>query len=293
MGLQIYLALRIVIIPAGLTALALVAARAVADRPGLAARLVALGAGAGVLGALIGLVGVPPLPPTDSIGWIPIAALVTLLVLPFLEGRDRGVAIATVVIAAAAAFLVGRPAWSAAGAGTTALGIAGMMAAVTAVAWGLAWSSSTRLAPIAVYLAFTVAAVGGALSAVFSHSALLAMVLGGIAATAGTLAIGGAVLGVTVRGRAVAGLLAIPAAGVVLYARLFSALPVVSLLLLVAAALAPALAAAVPSFRGRSALAIVVAAVLAAGAATAAMRAGQAAEDAAGGHDASEDLYYR
>lgn len=289
MAIHLFLALRIVVIPAGIAALALVCARSLTRRPDTATRMAALGGGAGVLAALIGLAGLPPVPPVDSIGWVPIATGLAIVAVPFL-GRGPGILGVLVVIAAAAAYLIGKPAWSTAGAGVTALGIAGTAVAVVAVSAGLAWSA-VRLHPTAVYLGFTVAAIGAALSCVLSHSALLAMICGGIAATAGTLAVGGAILRVPLRGAAVAGLLALPAAGVLLYARLFSALPALTVVLLVAAGLAPALAAALPHFRGRSIAAIVLAAVFAAGAATVAMRAGTAAEDAAGGHDDADDLY--
>jgi hypothetical protein len=110
MRIQLYLALRIVVIPAALAALALLAARFAGAHRKPGTRIVAIGAGAGALAALIGLAGLPPFPPVDSIGWIHITTALALVALPFLDRGPSDLGIFAVV-AAVAAFLVGRPVW--------------------------------------------------------------------------------------------------------------------------------------------------------------------------------------
>src|SRR5262245_46420235 len=107
----LYVAIRVIGLPIVAAAAGLIAARLAGARPG-AAGFVGVGAAVGIGVALLGLAGVPALPPVDSIGWIPIAVAATIIVL-IPTGGMRGVPLVAVfVLAAASAYLVGRPVWT-------------------------------------------------------------------------------------------------------------------------------------------------------------------------------------
>jgi hypothetical protein len=283
-SVQLYVALRMVAIPAAAALAAVVIARLGSARDTVSARVLGVGVGAGAIAAHLGIAGFPPIPPIDTIGWIAPAIAVALVLLLVVE-RSPGAGVAVLlVVGAATGYLIGKPVWSSMSA--AAAWIALVALAVAGAGSGLAFAAE-RVHPAAVLAAITVALAGSAVACVASHSALLAMVLGGFAVATGAATVGTLVLRVPARGRTLPGVLAVGATAIVLYARLYSALPVPAAALLAAAFLAPAIVAALPRFRGRSIVAIVVAAILAAGAAGLALRAGAAAE--AGGDDA----YYR
>jgi hypothetical protein len=286
-SVRLYVILRVVLIPAAAGALAILAARLAARRASSVPRILTVGAAVGAALAHLGLAGIPPIPPVDTIGWIPFGTLAAFLLLLPAAGRLADF-MAVLVVLGATAFLVGKPVWSQGSVPAAALWI-GLMAVGGAIAVdGLAWSAE-RLPPTPMLIAVLLTTVGASISCVASHSALLAMLLGGVAATLGALAFGGLILKVKVGGRGVFGVLVVTAAGVVLYARLYSALPAAATILLCASLFAPIAVAALPRFRGRVVLAPILAAVLAVGAAYIANRAG--ADKEAGG-DSGDDLYY-
>src|SRR5205823_3609144 len=173
-------------------------------RPGSAARALAaaVAVAAGLVAAQLGVAGVPSLPPADTIGWIPFATGAALLVLAPLERRAAPLAFAVVaVLAGAAAYLVGKPTWSQAAATTTVLGIGVTAAGAALVAGGLDLAAR-RLPMWAVLFSLLAAVTGASVASLFSHTALMAMVFGGVAATLGGLAVVGLLLRALVPARA-------------------------------------------------------------------------------------------
>lgn len=282
-SVQLDLLLRIVVLPAAAGAIAVLLARFLVTRETPRAALLAVGAAAGAVVAYLGLAGVPPWPPIDSIGWIPlatIAALVALLAVSRAPDRRPAIGVAAlVVVAAGAAYLVGKPAWTRMGLGAAAPWIALSAVAVGAIAQGLTWSAE-RLHPAAIGGALLATTVGAALASALSHSALLGMLLGGVASVIGALTVGAVVLRVPLRGRAVMGVVALAVAALLLYAKLFASLPTTAIALLAASALAGTAIAALPSFRGRAVVAPVLALALAALAVISAHRAAATREAA-------------
>lgn len=275
-SVQLDLLLRIVVFPAAAGAIAVLLARFLVTREAPRAALLAIGAAAGAVVAYLGLAGVPRWPPIDSIGWIPLATVAALIaLLAVSRAPDRrpllGVA-ALIVVAAGAAYLVGKPAWTRMGLGSAAPWIALAALAVGAVAQGLTWSAE-RLHPAAVGGGLLATTVGAAVASALSHSALLGMILGGVASVVGALTVGAIVLRIPLRGRAVMGVVAIAVAALVLYGKLFASLPTAAVLLLAASALAVTAMAALPSFRGRAVIAPLLAVALAAAAVGIAHRA--------------------
>jgi hypothetical protein len=278
-SVQLWVILRMLVIPAVAASAAVVVARAVA--PAARPWVLALGAAVGVIATNLGLAGVPRLPPIDTIGWIPIAVgggFVVLAAFEWPAARRPGLGLgALAIVAAFAAWAIGRPTWAQIGAGRSLGWIGGGALAVVAVAGGAA-SAATRIPPLAVGLALVATTAGGALAAAASHSALLAMVLGGVAATIGALSIGGRVLGRPIGDGATFGVLALGMAGPILYGALYASLPLAVAALLVASGLAPLVVARLPTFRGRAVLAPVLALALAGAAAGLAKQTGDAAE---------------
>src|SRR5262249_49616049 len=80
---QLYIALRLLVVPAAAASVAVLAARMTAQRGGRPARPLGAGGGVGPPAAVVGFAGAPPTPPIDTIGWIApaIAAAVVLLIL--------------------------------------------------------------------------------------------------------------------------------------------------------------------------------------------------------------------
>jgi hypothetical protein len=281
---QLYVALRLFVVPAAAAIVAVVAARVTAAQGQAAARLLGAGAGVGAVAAVVGFAGVPPIPPIDTIGWIAPGTALALVLLVLAEGSAAAVGAVLVGLGALSAYLVGRPAWSA----STPAWIAPIAVAVAAsgASFGVA---AERLHPVAVLAALSVVLAGGAVACVASHSALLALILGGFAVAVGATAAAALVLRVAASGRTLPGVIAVGGGAVLVYARLYASLPALPLLLLGGATVTPAILALAPRFRGRSIVAVALSAALAAAAAGLALKAGA---DAEGGADA-EEMYYR
>ncbi|MEO8841064.1 MAG: hypothetical protein ABI704_05800, partial [Kofleriaceae bacterium] len=203
----------------------------------------ALAAASGIVVAHVVVVGVPRLPPIDTIGWIPFAAAVTCVGL-LVEPRPVVRLVVTFVVATIAIRLVGRPVWHSAidaapwallvGAGTTAIDASLVVA-------------SRRMPPAGVLLAFAMTMAGGSIACLFGHSALLAQVLGASAAVIG--ASGVVAIFVTpakTPAKTIASIAAVSAVAVMAYASLYATLSTVVVVLLVGSAVAPIVAAALP-----------------------------------------------
>jgi hypothetical protein len=277
-SVQLYVLVRMLVIPVALASAAVVIARLVSGER-LRSALLATGAAAGVVAANVGLAGVPPLPPIDSLGWVPLAALAAMVVLVAVEtvagGRTWPVVLALVGLALAAVYLVGRPTWSRMDAAPAWAWIGLVALSIGAVGGALLWAS-TRLPAASLGLALVAITAGASVTMLLCHSALLAMILGGIAATAGALTAGGLALKVGVRGRAALAVLTIAVAGLVLYGRLYAEVPRSAAALLAASALILAPIAALPRRRVRAIVAPLAALLLALAAVAVAHRAGAA-----------------
>ncbi len=227
--MQIEMGLNIVGYPAVAASIGLVLARLAPAGSRLRQALLALAAGAGLVTAHVALAGKPPWPPIDSIGWIPIitAALAALLALTALvQPRRAGQALTLAVLglgAATAVYYVGRPTFLrsmdryyllAGFAIATAVSTAGLLAAV-----------GPRVLRPVPWIGWIVVAAGLAGCTVWSHSALLATLIGSVATTAGVIGIGSAVLGIKDVGPAPAGVLLVHLAATAVYAHLYAKLP--------------------------------------------------------------------
>ncbi len=277
-SLPLYLLVWVVLVPAAPGTLAVAAARLAAGRARVARnRLLIIGAALGAGAAHLGLAGVPSLPPADTIGWIPLGtAAAALLLLP---GAGRRAELAAILaVMAATAWLVGKPVWSQASAPAAVTWIAALAAGGALAIDGLRWSSE-RLAPAAALFALVATLVGASLACAADHSLLVALMLGGIAANAGALAVGGQILGARPSGRGVFGVWVVAGAALVLYAHLYDELPSSVTMLLAASLVAPVAVALLPRFRGRSLLAPILAAALALGAAFASFTAQDASRE--------------
>lgn len=216
----------------------------------------ALAAASGIVVAHVVVVGVPHLPPIDTIGWIPIAAAVTCIGL-LLERRPVVRLVFTFVIATTTIRLVGRPIWHSlidaapwallAGAGTSA--IAGSLEV-----------ASRRMPPAGALIAFAMTMAGGSLACLFGRSALLAQVLGASAAVIGA---SGIVAIFVVPAKTLASVAAVAALAVMAYASLYATLSSVVALLLSGSAIAPFVASLLPvAPRVRAVVAVVMAIAL-------------------------------
>ena len=242
-SVQLAMGLKIVGYPALVASGGLVVARLLPAGSRARAAALALTAAAGLVTSHVGLAGKPPWPPVDSIGWIPIATLATALVLALVAlvvpARAR-VAVTgglLAIAALAAVYYAGKPTftrsldrfWPLAG-----LTAAGVVAAATLLP--AAGERSLRPAP---WLAWIAVAAGLAGCTLWSHSALLAMLLGSAATTAGVIGIGSAVLRIRDVGAAPAGVFLVHLAATAVYAHLYAKLPGWVLATALLAALAP------------------------------------------------------
>lgn len=212
-----------VLLPAGLAAASALVARRL--RPESAGRSIAaaLGVAAGYVAGHYGTSGVlPSFPPTDTLHWIPYFTLGTALLLCAFERQPPRFLLPgwllTLALATAAAFLVGRPTWAAAGLSTAVLGIS--VTAVGVVLAGLGLEVASRKLPAwSLLFSLVAAATGASIASLFCHTALVAMLFGGLAATAGGLGLFGLFLKSAVPGRATLAAFTITAGALLLYVR--------------------------------------------------------------------------
>ena len=290
---QIEMGLQIVGYPALAASLGLVVARLLpAGSRGRAAALV-LAAAAGLLTSHLGLAGKPPWPPVDSMGWIPIAtgatALALVLAALLVPRRAMAIVIGGVLALAmlTAIYYAGRPTFLRSFDRYYAL--AGLATGGVLAGAGLLPAAGVRSLRPGPWVAWIVVAAGLAGCTLWSHSALLAMLLGSAAVTAGVLGIGGAILGVRDIGAAPAGLFLVHLASTAVYAHLYAKLPAWVLATGLLAVLAPIAVAVAMGGRRRYVAAAVGLAVAAGLTGVAAQR--MHAQDAAEAKDASS-MYY-
>ena len=209
---------------------------------------------AGIVVAHLVDVGVPHVPPLDTIGWIPIA--VACSALGVLVDRRVAVRLALAcAVTAVATRLIGRPVWTLAAALPWAV-----LAAVLAMAIaGSIELAARRMPPAAALLALAMTAASASFACLFGHSAMLAQLTGATAAVIGAAAI--AALRVE-PAATTASVAVVAVVAITIYARLYATLSLGAIVLLVASGSAPALVAALPlGRRARGAAAVVVAIV--------------------------------
>jgi hypothetical protein len=219
-------------------------------------RAAVLAAGSGIVVAHLVDVGVPRLPPIDTIGWIPFAiAFLSLALLRDVPRIER--LIITFCVATVATRLVGRPIWpSLLDAAPWAL-LAGGVATLADASLDVASGAMPAAAPL---LGFAMTMASGSIACLFGHSALLAQVLGASAAVTGAC---GVVAIFVEPAKAVASVVVVSTVTVLVYARLYATLPLVVVALLMASAAAPVIASSLPiSRRARAVVAVAAALVL-------------------------------
>ena len=240
---QIGMGLKIVGYPALAATIGLVLARLLPAGSRARAAVLVLAAAAGLVTSHVGLAGKPPWPPIDSMGWIPITTAGTALVLAVLAfalPRRLLVPVTAGLLALAALtaiYYAGRPTFGRSFARYYALaGLAAAGVVVGASFLPRAGEQSLRPAP---WLAWIVVAAGLAGCTLWSHSALMAMLLGSAATTAGVIGLGSAILGIRDVGAAPAGVFLIHLAATAVYSHLYAKLPSWVLLSALVAVLAP------------------------------------------------------
>ena len=210
---------------------------------------------AGIVIAHLVNVGVPRMPPVDTIGWIPLAVAIASLGL-LVDSRLPARLVAVFVITSAAALLIGRPAWGISG-GVPWIVLA---ASVSAAIVGSLEIASRRMPPAAMLLALAMTTASTSIACLLGHSALLAQVLGASAAVVGASGLAAVRIEPAKTGASVA---VISAIVVVIYARLYASLSVLVLVLLAMSASAPMIMSWLPlSKRVRSITSVVVAITL-------------------------------
>jgi hypothetical protein len=259
-----------VILPAGLAAAGGLVARWLRPASAGRAEATAVGLTAGLIASHLGSAGIPPWPPTDTLGWVPFVTLAALLLMtPFERGTPRLAPIAWVILlglGATAAYLLGRPTWSQSSPGTVALAL-GSMAVWTTLSTFALEAASRRLPPWSVLLSLAATAGGCAAASVFSHTALVGLLFGGVAAALGGLALTGLVLKSVPPARAALAIVTLTLAVLLLYVRLYAYPPLGlgPLVLLGLSFFVPLAASLLPErSRSRPFAAIALAAVMAA-----------------------------
>jgi hypothetical protein len=261
--------------PGAAASLGLLAAKFAKADSAVRQAALAAAAAAGIIASHLAIEGVPKLPPVDSIGWIPVTtalAAVVAITVALLVRVARGVVVGAALMGATAAvavYLAGKPTF------TASLGefwVPGAMAvAVTSIVVAASYRVASKSHPIAGWIGLLVIAALTALSALWSPSAKLAMLLGSMATTAGVIGVGGLILGVRQAAPLAQGVFVVHFAATLAYARLYANMPAVPVVLLALAVAAPSVIALVPGNRGRLLKAIAVVALAAVFAGIAAM----------------------
>jgi len=110
---QLYVALRVCILPTAAVTIVVVAVRMTAAQGTAAARLLGAGGGVGAIAAVVGFAGVSAIPPIDIIGWIASATAAALVLLILVDGSAAASDFVLLGLGGLSGYLVGRPAWSA------------------------------------------------------------------------------------------------------------------------------------------------------------------------------------
>ncbi len=244
---EIQMGLAIVGYPAAAAGVGVLAARmAKPDSPQRHAALAAA-ATAGLVTSHIALANMPKWPPVDSIGWIPITTLlvgVVAIVLALLGGKRRFAGPTMAAAALLALYLAGKPTF----AGNVDKFVPFGVVAIAIVGGNVASAAllGRKAFPLASWLTMLITAAIAGLCALWAPSALMAMLLGSMATTAGALGIGGLVLRIKEPAPLAQGVFLTHLGATLVYTHLYAKLPALPLLLLGAAVALPTLAALIP-----------------------------------------------
>jgi hypothetical protein len=269
---EIKMGLAIVGYPALVAGLGVLAARFAKPTSKVRQAALAAAAAGGLITSHVGLANLPKFPPVDSIGWIPITTAIAGLlavILAFVDGKRRLAPVMAIAVALAV-YLAGKPTFARELGQFWPLGL-GFAAAAGVALVGAPKLTDKTFAP-AVWIGLLLTAAIAALCALWAPSALLAMLLGSMATTAGAIGIGGLILRINEPAPLAQGVFMAHLAGTVVYTHLYAKLPMLPVLLITAAVAAPTLVALIPGDSGkqrwlRSGVAVALAAALAGGAA--------------------------
>jgi hypothetical protein len=265
------LALWTVVVPGGIAVVCAFLARLARPEAPHRGVVAALGPCAGSVAAFLGHAGMPPLPPIDTMAWIPIIALAAFAMLSPLDFLPPRLAplgwLAAAGLGAGAAYLVGRPAFSQSGVALAA-GVAAT-AAGAALAAAAADRAPGRLPAWALLGSLLLGAAAASAASLLRATALFAALFGAVAAVLGGLLVVGLVFRSLVASRAVVGVAVLVLSAELLYVQLYAGLSRVSAALLGASLLAPLAALLLPapvSQRTRAFVSLALSAALGAGA---------------------------
>ncbi|MBP9086074.1 MAG: hypothetical protein KBG15_08145 [Kofleriaceae bacterium] len=244
---EIQMGLAIVGYPAVAAGAGVLAARIAKPNSQRRQAALAAAATAGLVTSHIALANMPQWPPVDSIGWIPITTAlvgVVAIVLALLGGKRLVVVPATAIAAAAALYLAGKPTFARSMGQFVPLAIGALIIVGSSVAG--AARVGRKAYPLASWLTMLITAAIAGLCALWTPSALMAMLLGSMATTAGALGIGGLVLRINEPAPLAQGVFLSHLGATLTYTHLYAKLPTLPLLLLGAAVALPTLVAFIP-----------------------------------------------
>lgn len=244
---EIQMGLAIVGYPAIAAGIGVLAARIAKPESQLRQAAFAAAATAGLVTSHIALANMPKWPPVDSIGWIPITtalAGVLAIVVALLDGKRRFAAPVMALAAVAAVYFAGKPTFARSIGQFVPLAIGALVVVGSNVAGAAV--VGRKAFPLASWLTMLITAAIAGLCALWTPSALMAMLLGSMATTAGALGIGGLVLRINEPAPLAQGVFLAHLGATLVYTHLYAKLPTLPLLLLGAAVALPTLVALLP-----------------------------------------------
>jgi hypothetical protein len=279
--MEISMGLAIVGYPAIAASAGLLLAKIAPPQSKLRHASVAAATGAGLITSFVALNGWQKIPPVDSLGWVPVttaaATVIALVLAVALQGRARIVAgvVGLALAASAALYFAGKPIFAKSIGSFVPLGIGGaILAGVTVLRAERVSEAAFNAAP---WIARIITASAAAGCAMWSSSALLAMLIGSSATTAGAIGIGSAVLRLRETAPLAHAIWIAHVSAIAVYAYLFAAVSAITvpiLALLAASLLAPSIISMISAGTGnfksrivRSAAIIALATAFAGGAA--------------------------
>ena len=244
---EIQMGLAIVGYPAVAAGIGVLAARIAKPQSPLRQAALAAAATAGLVTSHIALANMPKWPPVDSIGWIPITTVlvgVVAIVLALFADKRRFAAPVIAVAAAAALYFAGKPTFARGIGQFLPIGLGALIIVGSNVAGAAA--VGRKAFPLASWLTMLITAAIAGLCALWTPSALMAMLLGSMATTAGALGIGGLVLRINEPAPLAQGVFLSHLGATLVYTHLYAKLPTLPLVLLGAAVALPTLVALIP-----------------------------------------------
>ena len=244
---EIQMGLAIVGYPALAAGLGVVAARIAKPQSPLRQAALAAAATAGLVTSHVALANMPKWPPVDSIGWIPITTVlvgIVAIVLALVADKRRFTAPVIAAAAVAALYFAGKPTFARSVGQFVPLGLGALIIVGSNVAG--AALVGRKAFPLASWLTMLITAAIAGLCALWTPSALMAMLLGSMATTAGALGIGGLVLRINEPAPLAQGVFLAHLGATLTYSHLYAKLPTLPLLLLGAAVALPTLVAFIP-----------------------------------------------